>query len=144
MTCCARHVDAMRRPCELWSDDSHPTAAAAQWNHGPVSASIPEVSIDQVPTDAVLLDVREDDEWAAGHAPGAVHVPMTQLAERLDDVPDGDPVYVICRSGGRSARATAYLSQQGWDVVNVAGGMGGWARAGRPMEADGDATPEVI
>ena len=109
-----------------------------------MSASIPEVSIDQVPADAVLLDVREDDEWAAGHAPGAVHVPMTALADRLDDLPDGSPVYVICRSGGRSARVTAYLNQQGWDSVNVAGGMGAWARAGRPMEADGSAAPEVI
>ena len=111
---------------------------------GPVSTSIPEVSVDQVPPDAVLLDVREDDEWAAGHAPGAVHVPMTQLADRLDDLPDGSPVYVICRSGGRSARATAYLNQPGWDTVNVAGGMGGWARSGRPLESDGDAAPEVI
>lgn len=111
---------------------------------GGVSAPIPEVSIDQVPSDAVLLDVREDDEWAAGHAPGAVHVPMTQLADRLDDLPEDSPVYVICRSGGRSARVTAYLNQQGWDSVNVAGGMGAWARAGRPMEADGGAVPEVI
>jgi rhodanese-related sulfurtransferase len=106
--------------------------------------SIPEISIGDIPPDAVLLDVREDDEWAAGRAPGAVHVPMTQLAERLEEIPDGDPVYVICRSGGRSARVTAYLNSQGWDTVNVAGGMGGWAAAGRPMVADGDAVPEVI
>ncbi len=109
-----------------------------------MSGSIPEVSVEQVPADAVLLDVREDDEWAAGHAPGAVHVPMTQLAQRLGDIPDGGPLYVICRSGGRSARVTAYLNQQGWDSVNVSGGMGGWARAGRPMEADGDGAPQVI
>ena len=106
--------------------------------------SIPEVSIGELPPDAVLLDVREDDEWAAGRAPGAVHVPMTQLAERLEEIPEGDPVYVICRSGGRSARVTAYLNSQGWDSVNVTGGMGGWAAAGKPMVADGDATPEVI
>ena len=68
------------------------------------TSSIPEVSIAELPPDAVLLDVREDDEWAAGRAPGAVHIPMTELAQRLDEVPDGDPVYVICRSGGRSAR----------------------------------------
>ena len=97
-----------------------------------------------LPPDAVLLDVREDDEWAAGRAPGAVHVPMTQLAERLEEIPEGDPVYVICRSGGRSARVTAYLNSQGWDSVNVAGGMGGWAAAGKPMVADGDTAPEVI
>lgn len=106
--------------------------------------SIPEVTVADIPADAVLLDVREADEWAAGRAPGAVHVPMTELAQRLDEVPDGDPVYVICRSGGRSARVTAYLNQQGWDSVNVAGGMGGWAAAGRPMVADGDAAPTVI
>jgi rhodanese-related sulfurtransferase len=111
---------------------------------GVSNPSIPEVSIAAVPADAVLLDVREADEWAAGHAPGAVHVPMTELAGRLSDVPEGDPVYVICRSGGRSARVTAYLNQQGWDSVNVAGGMGGWAAAGRPMEADSGGAPEVI
>ena len=56
--------------------------------------------------------------------PGAVHVPMTQLAGRLDDLPDGNPVYIICRSGGRSARAAAYLNRQGWDTVNVGGRHG--------------------
>jgi rhodanese-related sulfurtransferase len=97
-----------------------------------------------VPSPAVLLDVREDDEWTSGHAPDAVHVPMTELAERLDEVPDGDPLYVICRSGGRSARVTAYLNMQGWDAVNVAGGMQHWAATGRPLVADGDAPPTVL
>ena len=106
--------------------------------------SIPEVGVRDLPPDAVLLDVREDDEWAAGRAPGAVHVPMTELAQRLDEVPEADPVYVICRSGGRSARVTAYLNSQGWDSVNVAGGMGQWAAAGRPLVADGGAVPQVI
>ena len=96
--------------------------------------SIPEVGVSDIPQDAVLLDVREQDEWDAGHAPGAVHLPMTELAARLDEVPDGDPVYVICRSGGRSARVTAYLNQQGWDSVNVLGGMG---ELGRRGSADG-------
>jgi len=105
---------------------------------------IPEVTVAEVPVDAVLLDVREDDEWTAGHAPGAVHVPMTTLAERLDQVPDGDPVYVICRSGGRSARVTAYLNSQGWESVNVAGGMSVWAASGRPLIAERDAAPQVI
>lgn len=109
-----------------------------------MSDALPEVDIDQVPADAVLLDVREDDEWQAGHAPTAVHVPMTELADRLDDVPEGDPVYVICRSGGRSARVTAYLNGNGWDAVNVRGGMGSWAAAGRPMVGDGDGDPIVL
>ncbi|WP_029137015.1 rhodanese-like domain-containing protein [Nakamurella lactea] len=104
----------------------------------------PEVPVSEVPADAVLLDVREDDEWAAGHAPGAVHLAMTTLAEHLDDVPDGDPVYVICRSGGRSARVTGYLNATGWDAVNVAGGMAAWAAADRPLINDSGATPTVI
>ncbi|GAA2018820.1 rhodanese-like domain-containing protein [Nakamurella flavida] len=108
------------------------------------SVEIPEVMVPDLPDDARLLDVREDDEWAAGHAPGATHIPMTELAGRLDEVPEGDPLYVICRSGGRSARVTAYLNGQGWDAVNVAGGMGVWAASGRPLVAEGDATPEVI
>lgn len=104
---------------------------------------IPEIGLSGLPADAVLLDVREDDEWIAGHAPGAVHVPMTTLADRLDEVPEGDPIYVVCRSGGRSARVTAYLNVNGWDAINVAGGMLEWARAGRPIEA-ATGTPEII
>lgn|GEM_PF-280606 len=121
------------------------TPSRAGGRMGDVSTpSIPEVTVGELPPDAVLLDVREDDEWAAGRAPDAVHVPMTELAGRLDDIPEGDPVYVICRSGGRSARVTAYLNSQGWDSVNVAGGMGGWVAAGRPLVADGDTVPTVI
>lgn len=115
------------------------------WEDGPVNMpSIPEVPIADVPADAVLLDVREQDEWAAGHAPGAAHLPMTELADRLDEIPDGERIYVICRSGGRSAQVTGYLNSQGRDSVNVSGGMGSWAAAGRPMVADGDAVPQVI
>jgi rhodanese-related sulfurtransferase len=106
--------------------------------------SVPEVPVGDVPADAVLLDVREDDEWAAGRAAGAVHLPMTELAERLEEIPDGAPIYVICRSGHRSARVTAYLNAQGWESVNVLGGMGSWAAAGRPMVADGGGVPQVI
>ncbi len=109
-----------------------------------VSEPIPEVSVADVPPGAALLDVREADEWQYGHAPDAVHVPMTELAERLDDVPDGDPLFVVCRTGGRSARVTAYLNSQGWDAVNVSGGMQRWASTGRPLVADGDAAPEII
>ena len=96
----------------------------------------------RAPHDAVLLDVREDDEWTAGHAPEARHVPMSQLTGRLDEVPAADPLYVICRSGSRSARVVAFLSQQGVPAVNVAGGMQCWAAAGRPMVAErAGATP---
>jgi rhodanese-related sulfurtransferase len=104
----------------------------------------PQITVTDLPADAVLLDVREDDEWTAGHAPDARHVPMGEIAERLDDVPDASPVYVVCRSGGRSARVTQFLNDNGWDAVNVSDGMLGWARAGRPLAADGDGEATVI
>jgi len=105
---------------------------------------VPTIPLDQLPEgDGVLLDVREDDEWAAGHAPHAVHLPMGEVAARLDEVPADGTLYVICRSGGRSARVTAYLNANGWDALNVADGMLGWHAAGRPLVADGG-QPQVL
>ncbi len=108
-----------------------------------MNQQVPTVELIQLPDDAVLLDVREDDEWAAGHAPGAVHLPLGELAGRLGELPDGGTLHVICRSGGRSAKATAYLNANGWDAVNVAGGMLGWHAANRPMVAD-SGQPQVL
>jgi rhodanese-related sulfurtransferase len=112
-------------------------------------AELPTAEVRDLPKDGVtLLDVREDDEWAAGHAPGAKHIPLGELTTRVDELaelPDDQPLYVICRSGGRSARATAWLNATGWDAVNVAGGMGSWATEGRPMTTDlPGTTPEVL
>jgi rhodanese-related sulfurtransferase len=86
-----------------------------------------------VPADAVLVDVREADEWAAGHAPDAVHIPLGELTERLGELPEADRLLLICHSGVRSGRATAWLVQNGYDAVNVDGGMVDWARAGLPV-----------
>ena len=106
---------------------------------------VPTTSVDQVPVDAVLLDVREHDEWDAGHAPQAIHIPLGELAERVGEVPqDSGEVYVVCRMGGRSARATMYLNQSGWDAVNVAGGMQVWHQQGFPLVAAEGVVPEVI
>jgi rhodanese-related sulfurtransferase len=105
--------------------------------------NVPEVSVQDMPADAVILDVREDDEWTAGHVEGATHVPLGEVPQRLDELPDADPLYVICRSGNRSGRAVAWLGQQGIETVNVAGGMRAWAASGRPMVADSGA-PTVI
>jgi rhodanese-related sulfurtransferase len=104
---------------------------------------VPEIAVTELPADAVLLDVREDDEWEAGHAPGAVHIPLAQVPSRLDELPPDDDVYVICRSGGRSAQAAAWLNRNGYDATNVTGGMGAWLEAGRPMESETGATPIV-
>ena len=86
---------------------------------------------------AVLLDVREDFEWAAGHAPDAVHIPLGQLPARLHEIPQHRHVLVICRSGNRSARAAAFLAGPSAphvaDVANVEGGMVAWAGAGFPV-----------
>ena len=98
--------------------------------------NVPEISVQDLPADAVILDVREDDEWVAGHVEGATHVPLGEVPQRLGELPDADPLYVICRSGNRSGRAVAWLGQQGVEGVNVAGGMRAWAAAGRPMVSD--------
>lgn len=104
----------------------------------------PEELPEQLPEGSALLDVRETDEWQAGHAPGAVHVPMSELPQRLDEIPDADDLYVVCRSGGRSAKVTAYLNANGWDAVNVERGMNGWAAAGRSMVSGGSATEPYV
>ena len=106
-------------------------------------AQASEVPAVGVPDGAWLLDVREDDEWAAGHAPGARHIPLGELSARAGEVPQGEAVYVICRSGMRSARAAQALAAAGWEAINVAGGMQDWAAAGRPMTTDSGAEPFV-
>jgi rhodanese-related sulfurtransferase len=107
---------------------------------------VPTVSVEQIPPGAFLLDVREDNEWAAGHAPGAHHVPMHDLPARITEIPTDSDVVVACRMGGRSAQVTAYLVQQGWgNVANLAGGMWAWEAAGRPVQrADGSGQGTVI
>jgi rhodanese-related sulfurtransferase len=105
---------------------------------------VPVIAVSDLPVDVPLLDVREADEWAAGHAPTARHLPMSELTGRIAEVPDSDPLYVICRSGARSARVVAYLAAQGRPAVNVDGGMQDWAAQGRPVVADGDHRPEII
>jgi rhodanese-related sulfurtransferase len=106
---------------------------------------VPEVLSAQVDDSAFLLDVREDDEWSAGHVPHAVHVPLGQLTARLAEVPKDREVVVVCRSGMRSARAVGFLQSQGWDrVVNLGGGMQAWQAAGRPMVSEDGLPARVV
>jgi len=108
-------------------------------------SQVPSVTTADVPAGAYLLDVREDDEWAAGHAPGAVHLPMMQIPARLDEVPRDGDVVVICRVGGRSGQVTAYLRGNGWDNVhNLDGGMVDWHAAGHPLVSEDGSDPRVI
>ncbi len=107
--------------------------------------AIPEVSTADVPDDAVLLDVREQDEWDAGHAPNAIHIPLAELPGRLGELPETDEtVPVACRGGGRSSRAVAWLLQQGYDVANLTGGMKSWQAAGKDLVHADDSPPTVI
>jgi rhodanese-related sulfurtransferase len=76
---------------------------------------------------ATLLDVREYDEWMAGHVDGAVHVPMSELPARVGSLDRTGRIVCICRSGNRSGQVTAWLVQQGFDAVNMTGGMRAWA-----------------
>ncbi len=108
-----------------------------------VGEALAEVPAADVPGAAWLLDVREDDEWAAGHVPGATHIPLGQLGARTGELPQDEAIYVICRSGMRSARAAQALNGAGWQAVNVAGGMQDWAAASRPMVTDTGAAPFV-
>lgn len=102
-------------------------------------ATTPEVDAnaarDRIASNGVfLLDVRRTDEFASGHLPGACHAAYPRLPERLAELPKGKPILVNCRSGGRSARAAAYLQRLGYDVTNLAGGFAAWEKAGAPVE----------
>ncbi|MGO9083413.1 MAG: rhodanese-like domain-containing protein [Streptosporangiaceae bacterium] len=93
---------------------------------------------------AILLDVREDTEWRAGHAPGARHIPLSRLPARMKDLPAHRTVITVCRSGHRSAGAAAMLARNGREVVNLRGGMHAWARAGLPVVASGGRPGRVL
>ena len=105
---------------------------------------IPSVQASQLADDAVVLDVREDDEWAAGHIAGSTHVPLSQLPGRAADVPDTDPLIVVCRVGGRSAQVTSWLRAQGREAHNLVGGLDAWVEEGRPLVTDDGSPGRVV
>lgn len=84
----------------------------------------------------VLLDVREDDEWQRGHAAGAQHIPMGEVPSRMAEIDADATLYVICHAGGRSLKVSQYLARNGYEPINVTGGMLAWAAAGRPVSTD--------
>ena len=86
------------------------------------------------PDRPVLLDVREVNEFVAVRAPGAMLVPTSTFADRIAELPAERPLFVICRTGVRSAAVTGYLARTGrGSVFNVTGGMDAWERAGLPI-----------
>jgi rhodanese-related sulfurtransferase len=112
------------------------------------AARVPTVEVTDLKDGDFLLDVREDEEWDAGHAEGALHIPMSEFVARYGELTEAAPqdgrVNVICRSGGRSAQVTMYLVQQGIAAVNVDGGMQVWQAAGRPVITDSGAPGAVV
>jgi rhodanese-related sulfurtransferase len=116
----------------------------------PMSASegeVLEAGVVDVPVtfdeSVILLDVREDDEWQRGHAPGAQHIPMGDVPARIGEVDTEAKLFVVCHAGGRSLRVSQYLARNGYEPINVSGGMLAWAGAGRPVVTDDGAAGTV-
>ena len=120
------------------------------WAMLATSPAVDEVSLEALESrdpGAILLDVREPVEYAAGHVPGAVNLPQADLADRLDELPRDRPLLLICQGGYRSQRAAQFLVQMGFaQVASVAGGTAAWAEAGKPLgrgDVDDQATPVI-
>lgn len=98
----------------------------------------------ELPASAILLDVRESDEWQHGHAPGALHIPMSEIPSRIGEIDADAELYVVCKAGGRSARVVEYLQQIGYDATNVDGGMLAWQSSGRTVTRDDGTAASII
>ena len=99
--------------------------------------AVRETSVDDLAAarqagEVTLIDVRNPDEYAEGHIPGARLIPLPELAARVAEVPTDREVHVVCQSGGRSAQGAELLGQHGIDAVSVHGGTKGWIASGRP------------
>ena len=96
-----------------------------------------EISISELQAilpETVVIDVRELDEFTSGHVPGAIHIPLSTVPVRMNELDREVDYQVICEAGGRSAQACAYLEAQGFSVANVLGGTGAWRVAGYELE----------
>jgi rhodanese-related sulfurtransferase len=111
------------------------TTTAIDLDSLPTSVDVDTVRTLQDNPDVFMLDVREPDEYAAGHIPGIVLIPMGEVAERLSEIPEDKTVIVTCRSGNRSGQIADLLREMGYaDVHNMEGGIVAWEEAGYPIE----------
>lgn len=109
------------------------------------NTSIPQVDVSSLDDSVVLLDVREPNEYQAGHAPGAVSIPMGEVRDRMAELPTVDgPLRVICRAGSRSDKVAEFLARNGVSAVNVTGGTTAWAEAGKPLVSESGDEPSVV
>jgi rhodanese-related sulfurtransferase len=109
----------------------------------PVRDVSPHEAQQMIDAGALLLDVREADEWDAGHAPDAQWIPVGDLQARMGELPADGPIVAICRSGGRSRAVAEALVAAGFDVVNVDGGMRAWVVDDFPIVA-ADGLPGAV
>jgi len=92
----------------------------------------------------LLIDVRESDEFEAGHADGAVSIPLSEIKERLHEIDKSSAFNVICKSGGRSGQAATALNEAGFNATNVQGGSLEWLAVKQPFVSSNGDAPEVI
>ncbi len=124
--------------------------AVLRYRDAVTSSSAPAPDIDPeaarllVESGAFLLDVREDEEWEAGHASEAVHIAMGSVPDRMADLPTDRTVVCVCRVGGRSGAVASALAEAGFDVRNVDGGMLAWELAGYPVVTDDGGPGRIV
>jgi rhodanese-related sulfurtransferase len=110
-------------------------------------SQVPEIDVTDAHSAAgqnVLLDVRNADEWQAGHAPGAQWIPLGELDRARTEIAFNKRIVCVCRSGQRSARAAEALNEWGFDAVNMTGGMRAWEAAGLPVVKNDESPGSVI
>jgi rhodanese-related sulfurtransferase len=100
-------------------------------------------TLELVESGALLLDVREDNEWESGRAASATHIALNDVPDHLEEFPKDRTIVCVCRSGARSGRATKFLVERGFDAVNLEGGMLAWSAEGEPFVGDVD-EPTII
>lgn len=126
-----------------WSVAGLPVAVAKAAPPEAVEVT-PQAAAELVDSGAPVLDVREPDEWTAGHMPDARHVPMGQVERQVDTLRKSAPALIVCRSGGRSRAITQMLNTRGINAVNLAGGMQAWEQAGLPVVTDGGTPGHIV
>ncbi len=93
---------------------------------------------------ACLVDVREDHEWEAGHAPNAIHITLSTLPDNLELILKDSQIVTVCRSGGRSYQAALFLADHGYEAINLAGGMTAWSEGGFSVVDDNGEPGKVV